>query len=100
MLKRQSRDQIPTRLPIVSSSDLLEDVFELSEGQKSELTSLYEDISSTFQVGKVLTGKVVGKDNSGVLVSIDYKSDGLIPQYEFSEFELKKLSAGDHIEVI
>ena len=100
MLKKQSSDKTPHKLPIISSSDLLEDVFQLSESQKAELSSLYEDISNTFQVGKVLAGKVVAKDNSGMIVSIEYKSDGVIPHYEFSEFELKKFNVGDPIEVI
>lgn len=61
---------------------------------------MYEDISNTFQVGKVLAGKIVAKDNSGMIVSIEYKSDGVIPHYEFSEYELKKFNVGDQIEVI
>jgi len=99
MLKKHS-EKAPHKLPIISSSDLLEDVFKLSDSQKSELSSMYEDISNTFQVGKVLAGKVVAKDNSGMIVSIEYKSDGVIPHYEFSEFELKKFNVGDPIEVI
>jgi len=100
MLKKQSSDKTPHKLPIISSSDLLEDVFQLSDSQKSELSSMYEDISNTFQVGKVLAGKIVAKDNSGMIVSIEYKSDGVIPHYEFSEYELKKFNVGDQIEVI
>jgi len=100
MLKKHPKDQSDLKLPIISSSDLLEDVFQLSDSQKNELSALYEDVSSTFQVGKVLTGKVVFKDNSGLLVSIDYKSDGFIPHYEFSEYELKKFNVNDPIEVM
>jgi small subunit ribosomal protein S1 len=87
-------------IPSISSAELIEDAFQLNESQQSELSSLYEDFASKFQVGKVIKGKVVLKDNSGIIVSIDYKSDGLIPNFEFSEYEFKKINPADEIEVI
>lgn len=87
-------------ISLISSLELIDDVFQLSDTQKTELAQLYDDMTSRFQTGKVITGKVVAKDNSGFLVSIDYKSDGLIPHYEFSDFELKKIAVNDEIEVI
>lgn len=85
---------------LISSLELIDESFQLSDSQKNELAQLYDDMTSRFQTGKVVTGKVVGKDNGGVTVSIDYKSDGVIPHYEFSDFELKKIALNDEIEVI
>ncbi|QQR49766.1 30S ribosomal protein S1 [bacterium] len=82
------------------SAELIEDEFQLSDVQKTELTELYDDISNKFKVGKVIKGKVIAKESNGVLVNIDYKSDGLIPQYEFSDYELKGLQSGTEIDVL
>ena len=82
------------------STELIEEEFHLAADQKSELDTLYDDISRRFQVGKVIQGRVVAKDNGGITVSIDYKSDGYIPTYEFSDYELQKFASGIEIDVL
>jgi len=77
-----------------------DEVFQLSDIQKSELTDLYDAFATKYQVGKVITGKILTKEHNGIVISIEYKSDGLIPNYEFSEHELKKLQAGNEVEVL
>lgn len=72
----------------------------LSDEQKSELQSLYEGILDTVKLGQLTNGTVVQADSDGVLVDIGYKSQGLIPKYEFTDHELKKFQPGDSIEVI
>lgn len=83
-----------------AASLIPDDVVTLSEEQLRELSDLYEGIFDTLKPGKLVTGKVVRVDSDGVLVDIDYKSDGLIPRYEFSDHELKKIHPNDSIEVI
>ncbi|MCB9492646.1 MAG: 30S ribosomal protein S1 [Epsilonproteobacteria bacterium] len=80
--------------------ELVDNELNLSNDKKAELDQLYEDFGQKFQVGKIITGKVLSKEGNGVTVSIDYKSDGLIPSYEFSDYEIKKLGIGNDIEVI
>ncbi|MCK4518073.1 30S ribosomal protein S1 [Candidatus Babeliales bacterium] len=84
----------------VVGSELLDELFQLNDEQKAELTGLFDDVFNQFQVGKILKGNIVNKDNGGVIVDISYKSNGLIPAYEFSEFEFKKLAVEDKIEVL
>ncbi len=72
----------------------------LNDEQLQELQDLYAGTAESFKQGKLITGKIIKNDNDGVLVDINYKSDGFIPRYEFSEHELKKFKAGDAIEVI
>ena len=84
----------------ILNTELLEEEFKLNEEQKSELDSFYQGTLSKFQIGKIIKGTIVAKDNNGVIVNIGYKSDGLIPNYEFSEIELKRLSPNDEIEVM
>jgi small subunit ribosomal protein S1 len=67
---------------------------------KQEIDALYKGIVDQFKPGKIVVGKVIMVNEDGVLVDIGYKSHGLIPHYEFSEHELKKLSPLAPIEVI
>jgi len=73
---------------------------ELNEEQLKELSELYEGIFDQIQTGKLVQGTVKKVDSDGVLVDINYKSEGLIPKYEFADYELKNLKPGDPIEVI
>ncbi len=72
----------------------------LNDEQQHELQSLYAGTAESFKQGKLITGTIIKNDSDGVLVDIQYKSYGLIPRYEFSPHEIKKIQAGDVIEVI
>lgn len=72
----------------------------IPEEQKAEVTALYEGTLGKFKPGNILKGIILQAGPHGVLVDINYKSDGTIPSYEFSEHELKKFSVGSEIEVI
>ena len=83
------------------------DVVELEEldaafnpEQLEELSNLFEGFFSVNKPGKIVEGKVIEVNNDGIRVDIGYKSESLIPRYEFSSFELKKYKVGDQIEVI
>jgi len=73
---------------------------QLNEDLLKELDALYKGAVETFQLGKLIKGTVIALEDNGILVDIKYKSRGLVPRYEFGEHELKKLHAGDEIEVI
>ncbi len=75
-------------------------ILELSPNQQAELEQLYQGILQNLTPGKLVTGKVVSASSDGVVVDIQYKSEGLIPRYEFGPHELKNFKAGDEIEVI
>ncbi len=79
---------------------LFEETFVLSEEQEKELEGLYKEVGRHFRAGTLVPGYVVSNNENGVLISINYKSDGLVPSYEFTEFELKRLNSGDPIEVL
>jgi small subunit ribosomal protein S1 len=91
----------PEQFAHVDTAVCMEDMgLELNQEQLQELSDLYEGIFDTINPGKLVTGKVVKVDSDGIVVDINYKSDGLIPRYEFTEHELKKFKQGDIIEVI
>lgn len=72
----------------------------LSPEQNKELDELYAGVLEGVHKGKPILAKVIKADSDGVLVDINYKSDGLIDRIEFSDFEFKRLKAGDEIEVL
>jgi len=80
--------------------EIADEALQLNEQQLQELNDLYAVANESFKQGGLVKGKIVKVDASGVLVDIDYKSDGLIPRYEFGDHEVKKLIPGSEIEVL
>ncbi|NCX96887.1 MAG: S1 RNA-binding domain-containing protein, partial [Chitinophagia bacterium] len=76
------------------------DFAQLSQDQLQELNELYEGAAAKLKQGELLSGTVISVDSNGVLIDVNYKSNGLISRYEFTEAELKELKAGSPIEVI
>ena len=66
----------------------------------SELESIFSGKDGGFRAQQLVTGTVINNNADGVLVDIAYKSNGLIPRYEFSMHELKDIKAGSQIDVI
>ncbi|MEX0849050.1 MAG: 30S ribosomal protein S1 [Candidatus Dependentiae bacterium] len=73
---------------------------EISPEMQKEIAQFYDGILENMSPGKLVVGKVISVTPDGVLVDINYKSEGLISRYEFGPHELKELKAGDEIEVI
>lgn len=84
----------------IMSPEFAETTLVLNEQQKQELAQLSESVFANYKQGSVVKGRIVKIDSDGVLVDISYKSDGLIPRYEFGEHELKRLASGAEIEVL
>jgi len=49
---------------------------------------LGEDKSADYGEGKILTGKIVEKRDSGVVVDFGYKAEGIIPREEYEDFTM------------
>lgn len=71
-----------------------------NESVHAELGEIFEGKDGGFKAQQLVTGKVISNDADGVLVDISYKSNGMIPRYEFSAHELKDLKPGSDIDVI
>ena len=76
-----------------------DDVLSASAGAQ-DLAALYGTKPGTFQLGKIIEGTILKVSSDGVVVDINYKSDGLIPLNEFNDQEVKKLAVGSTIKVI
>ncbi|HTP41726.1 MAG TPA: 30S ribosomal protein S1 [Nitrospiria bacterium] len=70
-----------------------------SAGDRTRFDELYSETFKNLQEGSLVDGRVVAFLPDGVVVDIGYKSEGIIPQGEFSEEELKQLSIGAPIQV-
>lgn len=74
--------------------------FELNNEQKAEISALYADELTNFKQGNLISGKIVEVSPDGVVIDIGYKSDGVIPLYEFNKIELEGLKSGSELEII
>jgi len=64
---------------------------------KEELTALYDNTLSAVKAGEVVKGIVKGINKREVIVSVGFKSDGIVPAAEFRYNE--DLKVGDEVEV-
>ncbi len=55
---------------------------------------------SSFQEGQIVQGKVVGVGERGVLIDFGFKSEGIVPQEEFTENGELVVKPGDEVEVV
>lgn len=92
--------RIIQRLSPLLSTELLDEHFHVDQQEKIELDDFYQSVINKFKLGKVIKGKVISREGSGLLVSIGYKSDGVIPGYEFTDQELAKMAPGVDIDVL
>lgn len=79
---------------------LAQEDLSLNDAQRQELENLYGATTESLKVGKLTLGKILSLDSNGVVVDISYKSNGVIPRYEFSEHELKNLAVGQELDVL
>jgi small subunit ribosomal protein S1 len=61
------------------------------------MEKLFSEVKE-FTEGMVVTGKIIEVHSNEVLVDIGYKSEGIIPKYEFLDPE--SLKVGDEVEVL
>src|SRR3990167_3259240 len=80
--------------------EVYQEFAELSPAQIAELDALYQGVSAKLKAGELVHGTVLAVNSDNILVDINYKSDGHIPRYEFSELEFKELKPGAVIDVI
>ena len=74
---------------------------ELSPQEYEHLLAQYEDSFKNLQEGQIIRGRVIGITPSEVIVDIGYKSEGIIPVSEFTDFAGKvTVKEGDAVDVL
>jgi len=74
------------------------DLSQFTGDDKVEMAKMYDETMKNFVEGSIVTGTVLEVRSNEVLVDIGYKSEGVIPGYEFGDISTVK--PGDKFEVL
>jgi len=66
---------------------------------RAALAALYEETFKNLEEGTITEGRVVAVTKDKVVVDIGYKSEGMIPNDQFSIEELQNIKVGDRLQV-
>ena len=66
---------------------------------RAALAALYEETFKNLEEGTITEGRVVAVTKDKVVVDIGYKSEGMIPNDQFSTEELQSIKVGDRLQV-
>ena len=66
---------------------------------RAALAALYEETFKNLEEGTITEGRVVAVSKDKVVVDIGYKSEGMIPNDQFSTEELQSIKVGDVFKV-
>lgn len=71
---------------------------EMNDAELKAATAMYDETMKDFVEGSIVPGKVLEVRSNEVLVDIGYKSEGVIPAYEFED--LAQVQPGDMFAVL
>ena len=66
---------------------------------RAALAALYEETFKNLEEGTITEGRIVAVAKDKVVVDIGYKSEGMIPNDQFSTEELQNIKVGDRLQV-
>jgi len=66
---------------------------------RAALAALYEETFKNLEEGTITEGRIVAVTKDKVVVDIGYKSEGMIPNDQFSTEELQDIKVGDRLQV-
>lgn len=76
------------------------DFLEIGLEQNEQITNLFSDHIVIAKTGSIIFGTIVNKESDQIIVSINYKSNGIIASSEFNPIEYKDLTVGSIVEVM
>jgi small subunit ribosomal protein S1 len=68
--------------------------------EQDDFEQLYNQSLKSFKSGSVVRGRVLQVRSGFVMLDLGYKSDGIIPEEQFTPEELKALKPGDELDVL
>jgi small subunit ribosomal protein S1 len=71
----------------------------LVDYEDESMDAVYQEQSGNYDVNQLVKGRVLSVEGDEVLVDIGYKSEGMVPLYEWGDDEVKPV-AGDIVEVL
>jgi small subunit ribosomal protein S1 len=84
----------------VNLDDIEKEVAEIMGGEdtKEKVESNYYDSIQDFEVGTVLKGRILSVLGDNVIVDCGYKSEGMVPKFEFDD--PSEIKIGEEVEVL
>ncbi|MGH9947004.1 MAG: 30S ribosomal protein S1 [Pyrinomonadaceae bacterium] len=86
--------------PVKAAMEIPDEIRASGEFDFGAILEQFEGEQTVFHSGELVTGKVVGISDHGVLVDFGYKSEGVIPSEEFPDGVEGAVTVGDQIEVV
>jgi small subunit ribosomal protein S1 len=83
-------------VPVTLTEEEIEEQ-EYSDEDYNKMLVMYESTLQDFKEGEIIAGKVMGVTRDDVIVDVGFKSEGIIPIFEFPE--PINVSVGDDIDV-
>lgn len=84
-----------------NSAEVVDDEQSSGEMDFGAILEQFEQEQTLFSTGELVTGKVVGVSERGILVDFGYKSEGIVATEEFTSPEGEiTIKAGDELEVV
>ncbi|MDD5483329.1 MAG: 30S ribosomal protein S1 [Kiritimatiellae bacterium] len=68
------------------------------KNKQADLAAMYEESLKNIKEGSIVKGKILHVSPGGVVIDINYKSEGFVPAEEFPDLE--KIQSGDEVEVV
>src|SRR5215203_3397080 len=86
--------------PVKAAAEAPEELKSSGEFDFGAILEQFEAEQTVYHSGELVSGKVVGVSDRGVLVDFGYKSEGVIPAEEIAAPGEEPLSVGDTVEVV
>src|SRR6185503_3853469 len=83
--------------PVKAAAEAPEELKSSGEFDFGAILEQFEAEQTVFHSGELVSGKVVGVSDRGVLVDFGYKSEGIIPSEEFPDGVEGVISVGDDV---
>jgi small subunit ribosomal protein S1 len=96
----EQKTDAAAQTPVQAATEATDDVKSSGEFDFGAILEQFEQEQTTFHSGELVTGKVVGVSDRGVLVDFGYKSEGVIPAEEFPDGVDGAVNVGDEVEVV
>jgi len=86
--------------PVKAAVEIPDEIRASGEFDFGAILEQFEADQTVFHSGELVSGKVVGVSDRGVLVDFGYKSEGVIPSEEYPDGVEGVVSVGDEVEVV
>ncbi len=89
--------ELPLRVQLTRKAARFREESDYSDDEYTDMLEMYDTTMKSFELGKIVSGKILNVTDDSVIVDIGFKSEGIIPIQEFGQEP--NLNKGDEVEV-